>query len=58
MTATKRGVIDGPSAWDGYLVAAACEAGVLAQQTGERVEVQYVPRPAFYSPEHATRATD
>ena len=49
VNATKRGEIDGPSAWDGYLVAASCEAGVKAQQTGEREEVVYVPRPAFYN---------
>ncbi|MFC5931433.1 gfo/Idh/MocA family oxidoreductase [Cryobacterium melibiosiphilum] len=57
VTATKKGEIDGPSAWDGYLVAAACEAGVRAQETGERVEVEYVPRPAFYSHELVTSVT-
>jgi len=49
VNATQRGEIDGPSAWDGYLVAASCEAGVKAQQTGQREEVAYVPRPAFYN---------
>lgn len=48
VNAAKRGEIDGPSAWDGYLVAAACEAGVKALETGERIPVDYVPRPAFY----------
>jgi myo-inositol 2-dehydrogenase/D-chiro-inositol 1-dehydrogenase len=47
--AASKGEIDGPSAWDGYLVAAACEAGVEALETGKRVEVSYVPRPAFYN---------
>ena len=47
--AAKAGTIDGPSAWDGYLVAAACAAGVTALESGERVEVVYVPRPAFYN---------
>jgi myo-inositol 2-dehydrogenase / D-chiro-inositol 1-dehydrogenase len=46
--AVRRGAIDGASAWDGYLAAAACEAGVAAQQSGRRVEVTTVARPAFY----------
>ena len=46
--AVHRGEIDGASAWDGYLAAAACEAGVAAQRTGQRVEVTAVARPAFY----------
>ncbi|MDQ1513202.1 MAG: myo-inositol 2-dehydrogenase / D-chiro-inositol 1-dehydrogenase [Microbacteriaceae bacterium] len=46
--AARRGTIDGPSAWDGYRVAAACAAGVEAQRTSGRVEVVTVPRPAFY----------
>lgn len=49
VNAVSLGSIDGPSAWDGYLVAAACEAGVTALETGERVEVEYVDRPAFYN---------
>lgn len=47
--AVKRGTIDGPNAWDGYLAAAACEAGVQAQHSGRRVEVVTVARPAFYA---------
>ena len=49
--AVRRGALDGAgaSAWDGYLAAAACEAGVEAQRTGRRVEVQGMPRPAFYA---------
>ncbi|GAB3402847.1 Gfo/Idh/MocA family oxidoreductase [Schumannella luteola] len=47
--AARRGTIDGPSAWEGYLVAAACEAGVTAQQTGERVAVETIAKPAFYN---------
>ena len=46
--AVHQGVIDGASAWDGYLAAAACEAGVTAQRAGQRVEVQTAARPAFY----------
>jgi myo-inositol 2-dehydrogenase/D-chiro-inositol 1-dehydrogenase len=47
--AVHRGTIDGPSAWDGYVVAAACEAGVEAQATGRRVEVTTIARPEFYN---------
>jgi myo-inositol 2-dehydrogenase/D-chiro-inositol 1-dehydrogenase len=47
--AARRGTIDGPSAWDGYLVAAACEAGVAAQRSGKRVEVTTIARPTFYN---------
>jgi myo-inositol 2-dehydrogenase / D-chiro-inositol 1-dehydrogenase len=47
--AAHRGMIDGASAWDGYLAAAACEAGVAAQRTGQRVEVTTLARPAFYA---------
>jgi len=48
VNATKQGKIDGPSAWDGYLAAAAVEAGVKALQTGQRVEATYASRPSFY----------
>ena len=47
--AAHRGTIDGPSAWDGYLVAAACEAGVEAQRSGKRVDVTTIAKPAFYN---------
>ena len=43
------GTIDGPNAWDGYLAAAACEAGVEAQATGRHIEVVTAPRPDFYA---------
>ncbi|MGW7555929.1 Gfo/Idh/MocA family protein, partial [Streptomyces rimosus] len=46
--ATRRGEVEGPSCWDGYAAAAVCEAGVRAQATGERVEVELVERPALY----------
>jgi myo-inositol 2-dehydrogenase / D-chiro-inositol 1-dehydrogenase len=48
--AVRRGTIDGATAWDGYLAAAACEAGVAAQRTGRRVEVNAIGRPDFYTP--------
>lgn len=46
--ATRRGEVTGPSVWDGYAVAAVCEAGVRAQREARRVEVELVERPALY----------
>lgn len=48
VTATKQGKIDGPSAWDGYLAAAAVEAGVKALNTGTLQNVEYAAKPNFY----------
>jgi myo-inositol 2-dehydrogenase/D-chiro-inositol 1-dehydrogenase len=47
--AVAHGSIDGPSAWDGYLAAAACEAGVEAQATGRPVRVVAIDKPSFYA---------
>jgi myo-inositol 2-dehydrogenase/D-chiro-inositol 1-dehydrogenase len=47
--ATKLGKIDGPSAWDGYLAAAAVEAGVEALRSGNKVEVAYTLKPSLYN---------
>lgn len=41
-------LVDGPNAWDGYLVALACEAGVKALDGGV-VAVESAERPAFYA---------
>ncbi|MGU3647276.1 Gfo/Idh/MocA family protein [Microbacterium sp. C23T] len=41
-------LVDGPNAWDGYLVALACEAGVKALDGGV-VPVEAPARPAFYA---------
>ena len=41
-------LVDGPNAWDGYLVALACEAGVKALDGGI-VAVDAPSRPAFYA---------
>ncbi|MFI7407731.1 Gfo/Idh/MocA family protein [Streptomyces sp. NPDC049627] len=46
--ATRRGEVTGPSVWDGYAVAAVCEAGVRSLQDGGRVAVDLVARPALY----------
>lgn len=48
VNATKQGKIDGPSAWDGYLAAAAVEAGVKALHSGKAELVNYAARPNFY----------
>jgi len=41
-------LVDGPNAWDGFLVALACEAGVRALDGGI-VPVEAAERPAFYA---------
>jgi len=41
-------LVDGPNAWDGYLVALACEAGVKALDGGI-VPLDAPARPAFYA---------
>jgi myo-inositol 2-dehydrogenase / D-chiro-inositol 1-dehydrogenase len=46
--ATRRGEVTGPSVWDGYAVAAVCEAGVSSLEQGGRAEVELVERPALY----------
>jgi myo-inositol 2-dehydrogenase/D-chiro-inositol 1-dehydrogenase len=48
VNATKLGKIDGPSAWDGYLAAAAVDTGVRALNEGGQLTVKYAPKPAFY----------
>ena len=48
--AVRRGdLVDGPNAWDGYLVALACEAGVRALEEGGIVPVEAPERPEFYA---------
>jgi myo-inositol 2-dehydrogenase / D-chiro-inositol 1-dehydrogenase len=42
-------LVAGPNAWDGYLAALACEAGVAALEQGARAEVPSTARPAFYA---------
>ena len=48
VNAVHKGTIDGPSAWDGYLAAAAVEAGVKALNNGQKVDAEYAKKPAFY----------
>ncbi len=48
--AVRRGdLIDGPTAWDGYLVSLACEAGIVALEQGGRIEVDSPDKPDFYN---------
>ncbi|MFJ4716534.1 Gfo/Idh/MocA family protein [Streptomyces sp. NPDC088785] len=47
VAATRAGRVVGPSSWDGYAAAAACEAGVTAQRTGLRTPVDLAADPPF-----------
>lgn len=47
--ATRRGVVTGPSAWDGYATTAVAEAAVESLTKGGRVAVELVERPALYA---------
>jgi len=49
VNAAKQGKIDGPSAWDGYLAAAAVEAGLEALHSGKKVKANYETMPEFYT---------
>lgn len=42
-------LVDGPNAWDGYLVALSCEAGVKALEGNIVVPVESAERPDFYA---------
>jgi myo-inositol 2-dehydrogenase/D-chiro-inositol 1-dehydrogenase len=43
------GTIDGPSAWDGYLAAAAVDTGVKSLNSGANETVTYAAKPKFYN---------
>lgn len=45
----RAGTMTGPSAWDGYMVAEACRAGVASLGGAGRQELSVPPRPAFYA---------
>jgi myo-inositol 2-dehydrogenase/D-chiro-inositol 1-dehydrogenase len=38
----------GPSAWDGYAAQVACDAGVQALHSGQRVTISMIEKPALY----------
>jgi myo-inositol 2-dehydrogenase / D-chiro-inositol 1-dehydrogenase len=50
IAAARAGGTTGPSAWDGYAIAAVSDAALRAADTGETVEVVLAPRPALYAP--------
>ncbi len=43
--AARAGGIDGPGVWDGYAAVVACEAGVQAFRTGDKVAIELGSRP-------------
>lgn len=46
--ATVKGEMNGPSAWDGYVVAMTVDACVKAKKTGQIVPISLLERPVFY----------
>ncbi|RBW68546.1 Gfo/Idh/MocA family protein [Bacillus taeanensis] len=48
INSTVKGEMDGPSAWDGYVVAVTADACVKAKETGEVVPITMPERPEFY----------
>ncbi|WGW11739.1 Gfo/Idh/MocA family oxidoreductase [Saxibacter everestensis] len=42
-------LVDGPNAWDGYLVSRACEAGIAALEGGGIQSIDAPARPSFYA---------
>ena len=48
ITGLGKGEIVGPSAWDGYAATRVTEFGVQAVKTGQRVEIDYIEKPALY----------
>ncbi|SDI38399.1 Gfo/Idh/MocA family protein [Alteribacillus bidgolensis] len=45
---TKKGEVNGPSAWDGYVAAVTSDACVEAKRTGQIEPISMPKRPAFY----------
>lgn len=45
----QRGESVGPSAWEGYAATKVVEVGVEAVKTGERMTIDYLPKPALYA---------
>ena len=48
LDSTRRGAVDGPTAWDGYVASATAEAGVEARHSKQIVPIKLPDRPAFY----------
>lgn len=49
INATKQGVVNGPTAWDGYIAAVTADTLVKAQETGAIEPIVTGDRPAFYN---------
>lgn len=49
LAAAAQGTATGPSAWDGYVATAVCDAALEALRTGAREEVTLRERPSFYA---------
>ena len=45
----KKGVVNGPTAWDGYTANVTADALVISQQTGAKVQIETGDVPAFYA---------
>jgi myo-inositol 2-dehydrogenase/D-chiro-inositol 1-dehydrogenase len=45
----QRGEAIGPSAWDGYAATRVTEFGVEAVKSGQRVDIDYIPKPELYA---------
>jgi len=44
-----KGMVEGPSSWDGYAATAVTDAGLAAMKTGGWVKVQLRDKPALYA---------
>lgn len=49
INACKTGDLTGPSAWDGYIAAVTADACVKSQENGEKVAIELVECPSFYT---------
>ena len=49
ISGVQRGEAIGPSAWDGYAATRVTEFGVDAVKSGQRVEIDYIAKPALYA---------
>ncbi|TQJ46977.1 Gfo/Idh/MocA family oxidoreductase [Streptomyces sp. NBC_00080] len=47
--ATRRGLVTGPTVWDGYAASVVAEAGIRALESDTRVAVELAPRPGLYT---------
>jgi myo-inositol 2-dehydrogenase/D-chiro-inositol 1-dehydrogenase len=45
---TRKGIVTGPTAWDGYFASATAEACVEARRSQQITPIRIADRPAFY----------